>query len=771
MIKKFFTCFVLALLAITAQAQDELTWWGYYTTESTSITGNNKVPGTYEQAMFVPGDADLKGISIASIRIQTRLSASSSENVKFWIRTSLDGENVVEVTPESVSGSSFTTVNLDTPYALPETGAYVGYTFTVTQWWNEYEGTPVVYAKKPAANSFFLKQPGETEFTDKSANGCMAAQIGFTAPKTKTWWGNYTGSEQTGLMGNYQTGVYEAAMFVAGDGSLGGAEISAMRAQTRLYSNAKDFKFWIRATLDGENLAEAVPETVASSGMTEAQFASAYVIPETGVYVGYSFNLPSIYSDYDYTPVVYAKKPVAQGFYLKQPGETEFADKSSTGSLAAQIEIAGGSMAENSVQVADDIDDMVALVGMPVKVTLNLTNQGVASVESIDLTYTLNGEEQEAHVVLPEPIEAMMGAKKSVDVELGAPTAAGQQEVTIVITKVNGKDNATTGRKAKCTVVVNVISESAQRKAVAEIFYNATNGFVGRAIVGQKRIQENLGDNAIAFLIDHYSGKQAVASYSDFQKIFNATSYTNKYNTYPVAEVNRSLTTDPYTGAVAPSTYAANHFAADQVVKGTTAEVTEAAVSLKAEWKDDTKTAVSLTATANFMGDFKNAPYRLAFVVVKDNVKETLNNYITYYKTAYADDDMEEWRNNPYTNTDYALNSVAVASSDVNGIVSSLPKTLTAGQDYTFDYELEVPVAEGQEEADNARAIVMLINKDTKRIINAAIAKVLTHDEAVGIENVKPAVADDAVFDLQGRRVAQPAKGLYIRGGRKVVMK
>ena len=31
------------------------------------------------------------------------------------------------------------------------------------------------------------------------------------------------------------------------------------------------------------------------------------------------------------------------------------------------------------------------------------------------------------------------------------------------------------------------------------------------------------------------------------------------------------------------------------------------------------------------------------------------------------------------------------------------------------------------------------------------------------------AAADDAIYDLSGRRVAKPGKGLYIVGGRKVV--
>jgi len=153
-----------------------------------------------------------------------------------------------------------------------------------------------------------------------------------------------------------------------------------------------------------------------------------------------------------------------------------------------------------------------------------------------------------------------------------------------------------------------------------------------------------------------------------------------------------------------------------------------------------------------------------------DGMKETISNYICYYKTAYADDDMQEWRDNPYTNTDYKLNSVAVASSDVNGIQKSLPSTIVAGESNVYDYEMEMPDLDGQDEATNARAVVLLINKDTKEIVNAAIAPILTHEEATGIEHVGRQAAEASVcYDLQGRQVAAPAKGLYIVNGKKVI--
>ena len=46
-------------------------------------------------------------------------------------------------------------------------------------------------------------------------------------------------------------------------------------------------------------------------------------------------------------------------------------------------------------------------------------------------------------------------------------------------------------------------------------------------------------------------------------------------------------------------------------------------------------------------------------------------------------------------------------------------------------------------------------------------------DETTGIKNLTPALSEgeEAVYDLQGRRVAQPTKGLYIVNGKKVVVK
>ena len=49
----------------------------------------------------------------------------------------------------------------------------------------------------------------------------------------------------------------------------------------------------------------------------------------------------------------------------------------------------------------------------------------------------------------------------------------------------------------------------------------------------------------------------------------------------------------------------------------------------------------------------------------------------------------------------------------------------------------------------------------------------LTQTEHTGIEEVKSKMEDGKgeYYDLQGREVAQPAKGLYIVNGKKVIIK
>lgn len=49
--------------------------------------------------------------------------------------------------------------------------------------------------------------------------------------------------------------------------------------------------------------------------------------------------------------------------------------------------------------------------------------------------------------------------------------------------------------------------------------------------------------------------------------------------------------------------------------------------------------------------------------------------------------------------------------------------------------------------------------------------QIVFRDETTGIKNIETYVNDKAIYDLQGRRVVEPGKGVYIKKGKKIVIK
>lgn len=575
------------------------------------------------------------------------------------------------------------------------------------------------------------------------------------------WWGYYS-NQQTALVGNSQLGLYEVAMFVPGDGDLSGVNIAGARMQTRLYSNAKDVKLWIRSSLDGENLAEKTITNPASSGWTSATFDAPVSLPSSGVYVGYSFNLASWYSDYDYTPVVTGKKVVSGGLYLKQPNEETFTDKSAKGCATTQLIISGSALKSNAVSLADDIDNMVGLKGAPVNVKINVTNLGTAGVKDIDYTYTLDGGTHTGHIDLTTPIGQVYNDQQSFNIELGSASQLGPQTCELQITKVNGQANQNPSeKKTKASFDIVILKESAPRTSVAEIYIGPSQQYSFRGLVGAEQLAKSLGDKIIPVIAQSYNSPLVTPEYKAYEQYADGSL---RFTTYPKAEINREFVTDPYYGNATASPY---HFTADKLVEPTLNVVTEGTITAKASWTDESKTSVSISAAANFTGDFLRAPYRMGFIVIADGFVQDLTNYACYYKTQYPDDDMSVWTQGTYSMKGVEINNMVVSSTDMNGVAKSINATIAGGHDYKFDYELPINQFEGQS-PKNFRVVALLLNNDTKTIVNASVTPV---EGVSAIQNISTSKGENTIYNLNGVRVEKPSKGIFIVNGKKMVIK
>jgi hypothetical protein len=135
-----------------------------------------------------------------------------------------------------------------------------------------------------------------------------------------------------------------------------------------------------------------------------------------------------------------------------------------------------------------------------------------------------------------------------------------------------------------------------------------------------------------------------------------------------------------------------------------------------------------------------------------------------------------------FTNTSdgtvYGLtfNDVAVITSEMLG---GSGQTITTASDgtpvqlqYAFDLSqvLNTSGAPIIQNTENLKVVVLLIDKSTGAVVNANKAKIGT-TTGISIVEVRNNSTENVCYDLAGRRIAQPAKGLYIVNGRKVVVK
>ena len=182
--KKLVTLIVMLAAASFFEVQAETivpganqVWWGYLDVGS-KLTGLGvKSPDTYNCAAFIPGNhAVAGGKSIQAVRFG--LDASNVKDVKVWIASSLptaiNSSNCIQVVdvPQSELGSLKIDVALNSPYAIPSNGVYVGYSFTITSVQTSSDAYPIPTGGSDAPNTLLVKTDNAVpNWTDLYGNG------------------------------------------------------------------------------------------------------------------------------------------------------------------------------------------------------------------------------------------------------------------------------------------------------------------------------------------------------------------------------------------------------------------------------------------------------------------------------------------------------------------------------------------------------------------------------------------------------------------------
>ena len=212
-------------------------------------------------------------------------------------------------------------------------------------------------------------------------------------------------------------------------------------------------------------------------------------------------------------------------------------------------------------------------------------------------------------------------------------------------------------------------------------------------------------------------------------------------------------------------------------IKGSTANYT--GVGLSANYNASTG-EINAATDVYFAKNYKDADFRLGYVVVEDSVHRThaetgiLNDYcgydqINYYAGGgmgpmYGFEDMGQVLN---ADTTWFEDVARGLLTEFGGFAGIIPSQIKEGDSYHYDFSAALPSTVLKPE--NASLVALLIDKDGV-VVNAEKSRF--HITSTGISNVGRQPQHEIYYTLSGLRLSgKPTKhGVYIVGGKKVML-
>ena len=564
-----------------------------------------------------------------------------------------------------------------------------------------------------------------------------AEEWGYTNSAPSTWQG--VGVNQAGV-------AFGTAIFVPGDGVLGGAKISGVNIPV-IDTAGTGYTAWVKTNLDDETpLASAEAATPYAYGYNAVEFDSPVEIPAEGLYVGYSFTCSLPY------PVAFdSGQKIERTLYLQFSGGAWGDYGTQFGASPLKIFLADLTLPDNFLTM-QPLEGISTAFSSPFTADIAVTSNAQKAVESVDYTITVAGESESKHFVFDTPIPAGLGMTGVLTVEGTSPAEIGEYTVSVVIDKVNGEDNS---EAASTEATFKNLTKIVPRYTVVEEFTGTgcpwcTRGWAGMEMM--KHGRENF--IGIAFHKYNNSDPMYLANYP----MLGLTGA-------PGCVMDRKLSTDPYFG-----TGRGDDILADFDFYN--AKAPEVDITVTGAYNEDS-TSVVVNAATEFL--IKPGKVSFVYVLTADGLSGTTsawrqaNNYAGYTPGGlpYLDDFCSGGKyGSTYvylTFDDVMIGSSYNASLTNQGTSVEGGSRLKEGSVYNTEYTIPMPTKATLKEAidkDQVYAVVLVLNDATGEILNAAKVKVTGTPTA--ISTLKAETAAEAYYSIDGRRLTTPQKGMNI---------
>lgn len=559
------------------------------------------------------------------------------------------------------------------------------------------------------------------------------------------------------FFGDWNPNTYDVAIKVMGSEYVG-TQIKDITITLPRVKDVSNVKVWLSSQLRLENGAN-VPDLVSvdiespKTGTNTVTLPKPYIIPEGGVYVGYSLTI----SENTYTgttmPIRVMELGSDWGFYIHTTKTfLKWMNIGEDANLTPVIEmtLTGSKVKENAVMPSFYTDDFVK-VGDKVDCTVLYANHGSAGVKSIDVEFTINGEVIQKHIVPTVNIGATYGQTYQDKVTLPAFDAPGTYEIKVEVTKVNDVENQDSEPVTKGNVVI--IGSEPKHRVLFEEYTGTWCGWCPRGFVAMEKLAKLYPDDYVCI------------SYHNSDPMEIMYSFPSEVEGFPTAWMDRGLELDPYYGT------GNSNFGVLETLKARASQFGTADLSLKAYMREDGKT-IYVDGSMLFPFDDDEAKYAVEYIVIAngltgpDGSNWDQSNY--YSGDSSYGSDMTFFSKAGEKVPGLVFNDVAILMSEVGGIENSVPEKIQNNvpvyNNYTFDLTNAVNTSGVSlvQDPDQLYVAMLLINKKDGLVANSIKAKVVTPTVIESVNRSNGIVDSTEYYDLNGRRLPAMQKGMNI---------
>ena len=576
-------------------------------------------------------------------------------------------------------------------------------------------------------------------------------------------YGFYAGEGTVGTVtNNYKPETYDVAIKLDNPAMVGTA-IESITFPLQEVEGVSDMSVFLTSQLrveNGKNAADLVVKAVtpAEPGFITVKLDKPYLIPEGGVYVGYSLTINDASSEANSMPIAVTPGVNEGGFYLHtSDGFLKWIDVAAGFGCSSilQVKLAGNSIKSNAAAVTDG-ESMFIMTGQDFTVPVTVTNYGAKGIQSLDITYSLAGKTDTQHITTA--VDAFYGKSATVYMTLPAIADKGTYELALNVDKVN--DVANEDATTSTTVYLIALNTVPQKRTLLEEYTGTWCGWCPRGYVGLEKLAELYPDDYV--LVSYHN--------SDDMEIMNANAFPSTVEGFPDAWMDRAVEVDAYYGTSNKEFGIADDLAARNKMFG------YADINVTAT-KADGQSTVNIATEVTFPYDLTNGNYAVEYIVTADGLTDPSwgqSNYYAEGSQGYPKY-MDTFTNGASTIYGLVYNDVAVLTSEQMGGSKNTITAATADVPVKLQYSLNLDNAVNTsrepviQDVNKVKIVALLIDVATGKVVNANKVKL---SESTGIVSVKGSQdAKTAIYNLNGQKVQKAQKGLYIQNGRKVVIK